>query len=332
MALLLAPFLSRAQTAEVPTTVVTSPSRILDSLALERIELDIAHVAEVPTTVVTSPSRILDSLALERIEIDIAHVAEVPTTVVTSPSRILDSLSLERIELDIAHVAEVPTTVVTSPSRILDSLALERIELDIAHVVEVPTTVVTSPSRILDSLALERIEIDIAQTKERVRKTDFWHRLLPRVILSAGFAGGGDLLVLNPEERASPDILRSSFRVSITLALSDLFSDAEHQGALLDLNKLRLTSAELQIRREEFCRVGRAQRSALTEQRTILGEQLTLLDHIARFKQMQFEGGKVEYDALIRARMDLLSMRLRISTLDHQFLERNESPQFPPDR
>ena len=201
-----------------------------------------------------------------------------------------------------------------------------------AQIVEAPTNAFIPASSILDSLALKRIELDIAQARERVRKTDLWHRLLPRVTLSAGFAGGGDLLILNPDDRTSPQILRSSFRVSFSLPLSDAISDAEHQGALVDLNKLCLAWVELQIRHEEVLRVARAQRSALVEERTILNEQLTLLEHIARFKQMQFDRGKLEFDALVRARMDLLSMRLRISALDHQFLERNELPQPQSER
>jgi hypothetical protein len=201
-----------------------------------------------------------------------------------------------------------------------------------AQTVDVPTNALSSRSRILDSLGLERIELDIGQAKERVLETDFWHRLLPRVTLSAGFAGGGDLLILNPEDRASPQILRSSYRVSFSLPLSDVFSDNEHQAALLDLKKLCLAWVELQIRQEEAHRIAREQLSALTEQRIILGEQLTLLDHIARFKQMQFDRGKLDYDALIRARMDLLSMQLRISALDHQSLEPNKSPQPQSDR
>jgi len=201
-----------------------------------------------------------------------------------------------------------------------------------AQIVEVQTNAFASSSGILDSLALARIELDIAQARERVRNTDFWHRLLPRVTLSAGFAGGGDMLILNPEDRASPQILRSSFRVSFSLPLSDAISDAEHQGALLDLKKLCLAWVELQIRHEEADRITSAQHSALTEQQAILSEQLTLLEHIARFRQMQFDRGKLEFDALIRARMDLLSMRLRISALDHQFLERNELPQPQSER
>lgn len=190
------------------------------------------------------------------------------------------------------------------------------------QIAEVSTEALISPSQSLDSCALARIELDIVRARERARRTDFWHRLLPRVNLSAGFAGGGDLLFLNPEERDSPQILRNSFRISFSLSLSDVLSDAEQQGALLDLKKLCLARAELQIRREEADRIASAQRFALTEQRAILSEQLMLLDHIARFRQMQFDRGKLEFDTLIRARMDLLSMRLRISALDHQFLER----------
>jgi hypothetical protein len=197
---------------------------------------------------------------------------------------------------------------------------------------EVGADAFTLPPKLLDSLALEKLDLEIAHARDRVRMTDFWHRLLPRVSLSAGFAGGGDLLILNPEDRTSPQILRSSFRISFSLPLSDVISDAEHQGAILDLKKLCLAWAELQIRHAEAHRLARVQLAALTEQRTILSEQLMLLDHVARFKQMQFDRGKLEFDALMRARMDLLSMRLRISALDHQFLERADLQQVDSSR
>ena len=195
-----------------------------------------------------------------------------------------------------------------------------------------PADAFTLSPKMLDSLALDKLELDIARARDRVRITDFWHRLLPKVSLSAGFAGGGDLLILDPEDRTSPQIVRGTFRITFSLPLSDAISDAEHQGALLDLKKLCLVWVELQIRHEEADRITSAQRSALTDQQAILSEQLTLLEHIARFRQMQFDRGKLEFDALIRARMDLLSMRLRISALDHQFLERNALPQPQSER
>ena len=195
------------------------------------------------------------------------------------------------------------------------------------QITEVPADAFTLSPKMPDSLALDKLELDIARARDRVRITDFWHRLLPKVSLSAGFAGGGDLLILDPEDRTSPQIVRGTFRITFSLPLSDAISDAEHQGALLDLKKLSLAWAELQIRHAEAHRLARVQLAALTEQRAILSEQLMLLDHVARFRQMQFDRGKLEYDALVRARMDLLSLRLRISALDHQFLERIGPPQ-----
>jgi hypothetical protein len=197
------------------------------------------------------------------------------------------------------------------------------------QIAEVPADAFPWSSKLLDSLAQARIELDIAHARDRVRMTGFWHRLLPKVSLSAGFAGGGDLLMLKSEDRTSPEIIRSTFRITFSLPLSDAISDAEHQGAILDLKKLSLAWAELQIRHAEAHRIARVQLAALTEERTILGEQLILLDHVARFKQMQFDRGQLDYDALVRARMDILSMRLRLSALNHQFLERADSSRSP---
>jgi hypothetical protein len=174
----------------------------------------------------------------------------------------------------------------------------------------------TSLSHIQDSISLKRLELEIAYATERVLETDIWHRLQPRVMLSAGLAGGGDLLAFYPEEQLAPVIVRSSIRLSISLALSDLFSVADHEKAILDLRKLYLSRTEISARIDHARNYARERRQSLLEEHQILTEQYRLMKDVHTFKQLQFERGKIDFDALTRSEMDLLSMKIRINRLE----------------
>jgi hypothetical protein len=177
-------------------------------------------------------------------------------------------------------------------------------------------TSLTSLPHIQDSLSLERLALEIAYAARQVLETDLWHRLLPKVALSAGLAGGGDLLVFYPYENSTPIIVRSSIRLSINLALSDLFSDADHEKAILDLRKLCLSRTEISARIDNARNYAREKRKILLEEHQILTEQYRLMRNVHMFKQMQFDRGKIDFDALTRSEMDLLSMKIRINRLE----------------
>ncbi len=174
----------------------------------------------------------------------------------------------------------------------------------------------TSLSHIQDSLSLERLELEIAYATERVLETDLLHRLQPKVMLSAGLAGGGDLLAFYPDEQLAPVIVRSSIRLSISLVLSDLFSAADHEKAILDLRKLYLSQAEISVRIDNARNYARDKRQNLLLEHEILREQYRLMKNVHTFKQMQFDRGKIDFDALARSEMDLLSMKIRINRLE----------------
>ncbi len=188
--------------------------------------------------------------------------------------------------------------------------------ISIAQVAPSAVNTVTSLPHIQDSLSLERLELEIAYATERVLETDIWHRLQPKVMLSAGLAGGGDLLAFYPEEQLAPVIVRSSIRLSISLALSDLFSVADHEKAILDLRKLYLSRTEISARIDNARNYAREKRKSLLEEHQILTEQYRLMKNVHTFKQMQFDRGKIDFDALTRSEMDLLSMKIRINRLE----------------
>ena len=72
-----------------------------------------------------------------------------------------------------------------------------------------------------------------------------------------------------------------------------------------------LRARELETHRNEF-----RKRRGLIQEQAFLREQLALVQQVLDFKQMQFDRGKLDFDALVRAQMDLIGMRMRIARLD----------------
>lgn len=158
-----------------------------------------------------------------------------------------------------------------------------------------------------DSLRREILLLAVRDAEIEADRTDLWHRLMPRVELSAGLSAGA-LLVAGPD--ATTYVLpRDAYRLSVSLGVSALFDDAPHEKALVLLRRrhveLLLAGAKERAgkRSEELLL---ARRDSL---RAILAEELALRTQDVQFHALLFEQGKGGFDDLLRSRLALLAAR-----------------------
>ncbi len=165
------------------------------------------------------------------------------------------------------------------------------------------------PASAQDSLRVMILSHEIEAAEVRVEATSFWHRAMPSIHLSASF-GMKDALVYDPA--TSMPYPRDSYRLTISFPLHELFRSEQHQEAAIRLRRLRdeKNMAEKELgaaRQEKLERAVRAQREVM-----VLTAELHLLREIVRFHEALFQQGKVPFDILARARLQVLQTERQI--------------------
>lgn len=153
------------------------------------------------------------------------------------------------------------------------------------------------------------LEHEIEAAEARLEATTLWRRALPSIHLSASF-GMRDALVYDPA--TSMLYPRDSYRLTISFPLHELFRSEQHQEAAIRLRRLRY---ELDMARKELA-VARQQKldrvAAVSREITILTAELHLLREIVRYNELLFQEGKVAFDALTRAKLQVLQIERQI--------------------
>jgi outer membrane protein TolC len=152
------------------------------------------------------------------------------------------------------------------------------------------------------------IQLEIARADLEVSSSDIWHRLIPRVSLSAS-VGVGDLLFVDTSSPTSPLLPKDSYRLNISLSLSDVLDFQKHARAQLDLGianaRLRKLEADQAAVREAG---GKHQESAQGEL-ALFREELAIVERLVRYNELLFENGKIAFDVLARSRLQLIGVR-----------------------
>ncbi len=164
----------------------------------------------------------------------------------------------------------------------------------------------------IDSVEMASQRVLLKMTDVEISRTDLLHRLLPRVTFSASF-GMHDMLF--SEIPVAYVIPRDSYRLTLSFSLDEIMNTSRHESALLAREKqgLELMNVVLRQKSEYIRRQYRAK--ALREQLSLLQEELKLHEKIVGFNQMMFEEGGVKFDALARAKLQVIGVKERIGRL-----------------
>jgi outer membrane protein TolC len=175
-----------------------------------------------------------------------------------------------------------------------------------------------------DEAKIRQIEFDMMLAETRVSATGLWSRLRPSVNVSASFSLKDALFYDSESFVLYP---RDSYRITMTFPLHELLNTQKHEEALIEKKRLEseLVAARRGLVRSE---VERQSRLAASEgEMLILRRELPLLEDIVRYDSLLFEQGKIRFDALARAKLQLLQNERMILERTHQLeiLRRNNA-------
>ena len=171
-----------------------------------------------------------------------------------------------------------------------------------------------------DSLELKLLECDIEQARQKATQSDFWHRLIPRISLTASL-GLRDVLFLDGGSGLPYVLPRDAYRLTVTLSLSDILDGSQHAVDLIQIRRLRVQYARLIDRQLRDSQILRKKLLTLYEERLHLRTRVAVTEEVLRFRQRLFAQGKLHYDELIRSKLDLLEARESLNRLGVQHLE-----------
>ena len=180
-----------------------------------------------------------------------------------------------------------------------------------------PETGTVPIHKFIDSLQLQQIEIDIQKAEEQVSQTNFFHRLIPNMSLSESY-GIGNLLFIDPLSTTTYVMPKDAYRLSLNLSLSELFFSSKHSDALLQLSRLQTEYQHMKYLQQATQIALRLELRDIGEKLQSLEKQLSMIQDLIHFNEMRFEQGKIEYDALVRTKIEMLSLQTSINNLKTQ--------------
>jgi hypothetical protein len=168
-----------------------------------------------------------------------------------------------------------------------------------------PSPILNMAPSVQDSLDLQILDVEIARARVAVTQTDIWHRLLPQVAVSASVATK-DLLFVDQANARSAVLPRDAFRVTASMSLSDILDQSRHLDAEYQLARLQLLRSRLLNHQELNRQIVTKRLWGATNELGLAVELCRIAEQTLRFKQLLFEQGRLQFDALMRARRDLI--------------------------
>lgn len=171
-----------------------------------------------------------------------------------------------------------------------------------------------------DSLQLRLLEIDSIKLRYESDRSDVWHRLIPSVTLTAS-AGWKDLIMLDPASPVPAFVPRDAYRITAGLSLSGILDDAKHKESEFALMRLRALRDRLLDRIHRSSSLIRAQLEQIGHERDAILRERAILEKVDRFNELRFRDGDIKYDALAKAKLQLIELEKRLQLLDSRSVE-----------
>ena len=166
-----------------------------------------------------------------------------------------------------------------------------------------------------DSISLAVLDIGIEKARITAAESDFIHRLVPQIHLSST-VGLRDLVFVDAATSAGSIVPRDAYSFTLSLSITEILKSEKHELALLDLQKLQ---SERQLQWERL-RTDQAQSASrmkdLELERDLSQSELAQVQQLLEFHELLFQQGKIQFDALARTRIQLLSVRKNLLRLD----------------
>jgi hypothetical protein len=111
---------------------------------------------------------------------------------------------------------------------------------------------------------------------------------------------------------------KDAYRLSFNLSISELFFSSKHSDAILQLSRLQTEYQHMKYLQQATQIALRLELRDIGEKLQSLEKQLSMIQDLIHFNEMRFEQGKIEYDALVRTKIEMLSLQTSINNLKTQ--------------
>lgn len=160
--------------------------------------------------------------------------------------------------------------------------------------------------------------LELRSAEEECAATRFLRRLIPRVQLGASF---GVREIVFPEIAGAYALPKDSYRLTVSISLSELLDDSQHNHAAIRLEKAKAQYRLICLRQSEL-QMGKLRRlSELLRERSVLLEQEAIIDSLAQYYELRFQQGKAEFNTLAHARLELLDAKKALQRIEQQIQE-----------
>jgi len=167
-------------------------------------------------------------------------------------------------------------------------------------------------------LYLQQLKLDEAEIE--VNQTNFWHRLIPQIHLSAS-VGMHDLIFTDPSYNVLTVLPKDAYRVTISMSLTELFDFSKHtlaqlklEGIKADIIRLRQHWYTTQLRLTK-------QLQWLEKFKAFISEELIMKKDLLMYSNLRFTQGKIDYEAFVRSKLDILNVNKTLFQLDQHIEE-----------
>ena len=172
----------------------------------------------------------------------------------------------------------------------------------------------------IDSLQLRLLVLEIRKAELQVTQTNLWHRLLPHINASASF-GIKDILFIDPSYSVLSVLPKDAYRLTLSLSISEILDFSKHSNAELELEKLQAQYQRTMQQQARSQTALRLQLSELDELLIMMNQEFGMKEDLVKFNELRFKQGRIEYNALVSARLSLLNVKRTIYHLNQQINE-----------
>jgi outer membrane protein TolC len=183
---------------------------------------------------------------------------------------------------------------------------------------EIPRT--QSEALSADSQQLGALELDVEQAALEAAQTNLLHRLIPQIHLS-GSVGLKEILFADPSTALLSYLPRDAYRLNITLSVSEILDDSKHRLAGLRLEKARSELMRLRLRLRDAQSDLQRALASLERAEALDSAELSMKEDVLRFEELRFTHGKIEFDALVRSRLDVVHAKKTLLDRERQITD-----------
>jgi outer membrane protein TolC len=180
-----------------------------------------------------------------------------------------------------------------------------------------------------DSAQVSALRFNIEQAELEATQTDLFHRLIPQIHLS-GSLGLKEILFADPSNALLSYLPRDAYRLNITLSISEIFDDSKHRIAELRLARARSELSRLRLRLLDAHAELYRELSSLELAAALDSAELSMKEDVLRFEEIRFSHGKIEFDALVRSRLDVLHAKKTLLDVERQRTETRQKMRVQP--